>query len=86
MYAKFHQKILNCMVVGALQSFQFFRQIAWFLRINRVLSKFRYRILHYGISIIKLLKKSVRESQFCINHASHLIWKILRSETRLIFD
>ena len=40
--AKFHQKILNFLVVGARQSFQFFKQIAWFLRNNRALSKFRY--------------------------------------------
>ena len=34
------------MVVEACQSFQFFRQTTWFLRNNRTLSKFRYRILH----------------------------------------
>ena len=34
------------MVVGARQSFQFLRQITWFLGNNRTLSKFRYRILH----------------------------------------
>ena len=33
-----HLKILNSMVVGACQSFQFFRQITWFLRNNRALS------------------------------------------------
>ena len=32
--AKFKQKILNFMVVKARQSFQFFRQITWFLRNN----------------------------------------------------
>ena len=36
------------------QSFQFFIQITWFLGNNRALSKFRYRILHNLISIIKL--------------------------------
>ena len=45
------------MVVGARQSFQFFRKITWFLGNNGALSKFRYMILHYLISIIKLLKK-----------------------------
>ena len=30
------------MVVGARPSFQFFRQITWFLGNNRALSKFRY--------------------------------------------
>ena len=29
--AKFQQKILNSMVVGACQSFPFFRQITWFI-------------------------------------------------------
>ena len=52
--AKFQQKILNCGVVGACQSFQVFRQNTWFLENNRALSKFLYGILHYIISIIKL--------------------------------
>ena len=52
--AKFQQKILNSMVVGARQSFQFFRQKTWFLENNRALPKFLYGILHYVISIIKL--------------------------------
>ena len=42
------------MVVGARQSFQFFRQITWFLGNNRALSKFKYRILHKLISTVKL--------------------------------
>ena len=42
------------MVVGARQSFQLFRQITWFLGNARALSKFKYRILHLLISIIKL--------------------------------
>ena len=46
--AKFQQKILNSMVVGARQSFQFFRQVIWFLENNRTLSKFKYWILHSG--------------------------------------
>ena len=32
---KFSKKILNFMVVGARQSFQFFRQKTWFLGNNR---------------------------------------------------
>ena len=52
--AKFKQKLLNFEAVGARQSFQFFRQIAWFLGNNRALSKFRYRILYNLISITKL--------------------------------
>ena len=34
------------MLDGARQSFQFFREITWFLRNNRALPKFRYQILH----------------------------------------
>ena len=43
---KFQQKILNCRVVEAGQSFQIFRQNGWFLENNRALSKFLYEILH----------------------------------------
>ena len=39
MCAKFQQKILNSMVVGARQSFHFFKQNTWFLENNRALSK-----------------------------------------------
>ena len=46
------------MVVAARQSFhqsfQFFRQNAWFPENNRALSIFLYGILHYLISITKL--------------------------------
>ena len=42
------------MVVGARQSFQFFRQKTWFLENIRALSIFLHGILHYLISIIKL--------------------------------
>ena len=40
------------MAVGARQSFQFSKQITWFLGDNKF---FRYLILHYLISITKLL-------------------------------
>ena len=40
------------MVVGARQSFQFFRQNTWFLKNNRALSKFLYGILYYLIIIV----------------------------------
>ena len=53
MSAKFQQKISNATVVGACQSFQFFRQITWFLENNGALSKILYDILHLLISIIK---------------------------------
>ena len=52
--AKFHQKILNAMVVGARQSFQFLRQITLFLGNKRALFSFKYWILYQLISIIKL--------------------------------
>ena len=39
--AKFQQKILNSTIVEALQSFQFLRQISWFLGNARALSKFK---------------------------------------------
>ena len=45
------------MVVEARQNFRFFRENTWFLENNRTLSKVRCGILHYLISIIKLLKK-----------------------------
>ena len=51
--ATFQQKIMNSMVVGARQGFQFFRQKTWFLKNNRALSKFLYGVLNYLISIIK---------------------------------
>ena len=44
MCAKFQQKIFKTMVDGACQSFQFCRQVTWFLGNNRAMSKFRYRI------------------------------------------
>ena len=37
-FAKFQQKILNSVTVGARQSFQFCRQITWFLGNNRASS------------------------------------------------
>ena len=53
MYAKFHQKIFNSVVVKACQGFQFFRQLIWFLENKRILSKFKFRTLNH--SIVKLL-------------------------------
>ena len=52
--AKFQQKLLNSMVVGARQSLQFFRKNTWFFENGRALSKFLYDILHYLINITKL--------------------------------
>ena len=52
--AKFQQKILNFVVVGAPESFQFFRQKACFLGNRRGFSLFRQRILHNLISTTKL--------------------------------
>ena len=51
--AKFQQKILNSVAVGARQSFQFFKEKTWFLENDRALSKFLSGILHYLSSIIK---------------------------------
>ena len=59
------------MVVGASQNFLFFRQTARVLGNSGALSRFLYGILHYLISIIKLLK-TIHKTQFYINHASHL--------------
>ena len=52
--AKFQQKILNSIVVGARQSFQFFILKTWFLGNNRGLPQFRYQILYNMISTTKL--------------------------------
>ena len=46
MCAKFQQIISNFVVVAARRSFQFSRQIVWFLRNNRALSIFKYQILY----------------------------------------
>ena len=40
------QTLSNSMLDGARRSYQFFREITWFLRNNRALPKFRYQILH----------------------------------------
>ena len=42
------------MVIGARQSFQFFRQITWLLENNSALYKLKYQILYNLINIIKL--------------------------------
>ena len=42
MCAKFQQKSLNPMMIGARQSFQLFGQNTWFLKNNRALFKFLY--------------------------------------------
>ena len=59
------------MVVGARQSFRFFRQKTWFLENNRGLPYLgiRFSLLDYYYQIIKTL---VRKNQFHINHVSHL--------------
>ena len=45
--AKFQQKILNSMIVGSRQNFQFSRQITCFLGSDRTLCKFKQWIWHY---------------------------------------
>ena len=47
------------MVVGARRSFQFFREMTWFLGNKRALSKFKYYILHHSKSGSHLPKKNV---------------------------
>ena len=61
------------MVAGACQNFQFLRQIAWFLGNNRALSKFRYRILCYLISSIKLKKNHSVQANFILTTRATLI-------------
>ena len=67
MCAKFQQKLLKSMVVGARQSFQFFRQNTWFLKNNRALSKFLYGILYYLIIIVVGLQSQL------VQHV-HSLW------------
>ena len=50
------------MVVGARQSFQFFRQKTWFLENNKALSKFLFGVSHYLISLIGM--QTVPRGQF----------------------
>ena len=53
MCAELQQKISSTQV-GARQSFQFVRQITWFLTNKRALIKFKYWTFHHLMSIIKL--------------------------------
>ena len=46
--------MVNSILVEAHKSFQFFREITWFLGNNRALLLFRYPILHNLISITKI--------------------------------
>ena len=65
------------LVVGARQSRQFLRQYIWFIKSNRVLSKFLYGILRSLISITKLSATLVHISKFYIIHVSHLnVWLV----------
>ena len=63
---------------SALQSFQFLRQITWFLGNNRALYKFRHRFLH-NLHIIKLLQNN----QSLKANIELTTWATLKS--RLIF-
>ena len=78
----FQQKILNCTVVGARQSFQFFREIIWFLGNKLPFPKFKYWILQYLISIIKLQNYSPVKPNFMLTTRAtlsfskkHMSWK-----------
>ena len=65
------------MVVGAHQSFQFFRQITWFLGKNKVLPKFKYLVLHHIISIIKLQNSHSVKPNFILTTRTILRLKYL---------
>ena len=67
------------MVVGARQSFQFFRQNTWFLENNRALHKVLYRILHYLISIIKWYKYQSIKFNFILTTRATLRTPVLKS-------
>ena len=56
--AKFQQKTLNSLVAGARQSFQFFREITWFVANKRALSKFKYYNLHTHAHFVLLSKSN----------------------------
>ena len=56
----------NSMGVGAPQSFQFFRQITWFLENNGALSKFLHEILYCLISITRFLKNLFLKPNFML--------------------
>ena len=62
------------MAVGVHQSFQFFRQIAWFLGNKRALSKFRYGILYNLISISKLQKNHSIKANSYLTMQATLTW------------
>ena len=74
--AKFQQEILNSMVVGARQNFQFFRQITWFFGNNRALSKFKYWILHYLTSTTKLQINQSEKPNFILTTKATLAYFI----------
>ena len=60
------------MVVGAHQSFKFFRQNTWFLENHRALSK--------------LYRESVHENQFYIDHTNHLKKKHSQLKKDMLFS
>ena len=70
--AKFQQKISNPMVIGARQSFQFFREITWFFGNKRALSILKYWILHHLINIIKLRNNQSVKPNFTLTTRANL--------------
>ena len=70
--ARFQLRILSSLVVEARQSFHFFRQITWLVENNIAWSKFRYRILHYLIAVIKLWKNQSTKAKFI-----SIMWAVL---------
>ena len=76
------RRVSTGMVFGARQSLQFFRQMTCFLGNNRTLSKFKYCILHYLISIIKLKNNYPVKPNFVLTTRATLTTKA-RENTRL---
>ena len=76
-------KILKFVAVGARQSFQVIRQIAWFLGNDRVLSKFRYRILYNLISITKLQKNHSIKAKFNLNTRATLSKCLMKLDLKM---
>ena len=72
----------SSMVVGARQSFRFFRKNTYFLANSRALSKFLYGILHYLISISKSQKNQSIKPNFILGTRSTLRRSFLQTTSR----
>ena len=72
-------KLVSPMVVGARQSFHFFRHNTWFLENIRALPNFLDGILHYLISIIVLQKNQSIKSNFTLRRNSQFTLIIIKT-------